>query len=327
MQHNSQSIAVIVRLIVVSLVVLSTNAVAQQTSQCSLAVVTASPDKDHIDSEHICDPATVRSLASHGRVFEQNQMGMVSILAIGTGYDPASAAKWFERAALKGYAPAQVNLAVMYMNGWGVPQNYGVALHWLHEAASQNYARAYYNLGLLYFQGNGVSKNDTEAFRYFQKGADGGDSTAQTNLGYMYDQGLGVKRDLPTAARWYRKAADAGNALAENNLADLYLRGEGVPQDDALAFQLFQKAADQGETGARIKLGYMYSAGRATAKNPQTAYAWVAAAVQAGDDRGRDLLQSLEHQLSPAQLSAAKEQARKLNSESETTVSARSFAP
>jgi TPR repeat protein len=295
----------------------------QNVDQCSLAIVTKRP----IDSTRICDAKTVRSMARQGQVFEQNQMGMVSMLAVGQGYDPSEALQWFERAARKGYAPAQVNLAVMYINGWGTAPNYGVALRWLHEAANQGYARAYYNLGFLYQQGEGVTKDPVEALRYFRKGAEAGDSSAQTNLGYMYDIGIGVERDLPAAANWYRKAADKGNALAQNNLADLYLRGEGVPQDDAAAFHLFQEAASQGQTGARIKLGYMYSTGRGTAKDIVTAYSWITAASTSGDARGHDLLQSLESQLSASQIAQAKENAKKLNAEGDTDLSARVLQP
>jgi TPR repeat protein len=291
--------------------------------QCSMAIVTS----QKIDAGKICDPKMVRSLAQHGHVFEQNQLGMVSMLAIGSGYDPSEALKWFEHAARNGYAPAQVNLAVMYLNGWGTPINYGAALQWLHEAANQGYPRAYYNLGIVYQQGQGVRKDQAEALRYFRKGAEAGDSGAQTNLGYMYDNGIGVTRDLQAAVTWYRKAADSGNALAQNNLADLFLRGEGIAQDDAAAFRLFQQAAAQGQTGARIKLGYMYSSGRGTPKDLLTAYSWVTAAATAGDDRGSDLLRSLESKLSSGQVAQAKENAKKLSEEAGAQLSARVLQP
>jgi TPR repeat protein len=86
-------------------------------------------------------------------VFEQNQLGIASILGIAAGSDAKDALKWFEEAAHKGYAPAQVNLAVMYSNGWGTTSNNAVALHWLQAAAEQGYGRAYYNLGVMYLGG------------------------------------------------------------------------------------------------------------------------------------------------------------------------------
>jgi uncharacterized protein len=304
--------------------VLAANPTAgHKADQCSIAILTRQP----VGSARICDPKRVRGLAHQGHIFEQNQMGMVSMLAIGPGYDPSEALKWFEQSARKGYAPAQVNLAVMYINGWGTTPNYGAALHWLLEAANQGYARAYYNLGILYQQGQGVARDPSEALRYFRKGADAGDSSAQTNLGYMYDDGIGVAKDMPTAVNWYRKAADSGNAMAQNNLADLYLRGEGVPQDDATAFRLFQQAASQGQSGACIKLGYMYSTGRGTAKDLVTAYSWITVAATSGDARGRDLQRSIESQLSAGQIAQANENAKKLNAEAEAELSARVLQP
>ena len=291
--------------------------------ECSLAIVTRQP----AGSAHLCDPKTVRSLAQHGHIYEQNQMGMVSMLAIGPDYSPAEALQWFEHSASKGYAPAQVNLAVMYINGWGTPQNYGAALHWLLEAAHQKYARAYYNLGILYRQGKGVPANPSEAARYFRLGADAGDSGAETNLGYMYDNGLGLAKDMAAAVTCYRKAADRGNALAQNNLADLYLRGEGVPQDDTKAFRLFQQAAAQGQTGARIKLAYLYANGRGVGKDLVTADSWIIAAATAGDPRGVDLQHAIEKQLSASQISEAKDAARKLTAEGDAELSARVLQP
>jgi TPR repeat protein len=143
-------------------------------------------------------------------------------------------------------------------------------------------------------------------------GAEAGDSGAQTNLGYMYDRGLGVAPDTQTAFNWYRKAADKGEALAKYNLGDMYLRGDGVAQDDTTAFHWFQLAAAQGQSGASIKLGYMFAEGRGTRKDAEAAYAWVAAASLAGDQRGEELLRSLESRLTREQLQRAQKRSHDL---------------
>ena len=220
--------------------------------------------------------------------------------------------RWFEKAARKGYAPAQVNLAVLSLAGWGTAPNAGTALYWLREAARQQYALAYFDLGVLYLEGCGVPRDDGEAFRYFEEGADAGDSSAEMNLGYLYDQGRGVPQDRARAASWYRKAAEDGLAQAQYNLADLYVRGEGVPRDEATAFAWFQKAAAQGYSGARVMLGMMYADGRGTEKNPQAAYEWISAAVLQGDARGAETLAAVERELSPEQLAKSKGRAQLL---------------
>src|SRR5262249_19620247 len=140
------------------------------SGQCSLAIVSRLvPGKGKT-----CDSGTVLRLAREGQVYQQNQVGIASVLALGPDFSARDALKWFQKAALNGYAPAQVNLAVMYVNGWGTPQNYGAALQWLKAASEQHYARADYNLGILYMQGTGVRQDYNEALRCFQKAAEAG---------------------------------------------------------------------------------------------------------------------------------------------------------
>lgn len=218
----------------------------------------------------------------------------------------------FERAARKGYAPAQVNLALLSLAGWGTAPNAGTALYWLREAARQEYPLAYFDLGVLYLEGCGVNRDAREAFRYFERGAEAGDPAAEMNLGYLYDEGLGVTQDRAQSAVWYRRAAESGLAEAQYNLADLYLRGEGVPRDEAAAFVLFQKAAQQGHSGARIMLGNMFAEGLGTEKNVQAAYEWILAASLQGDIRDTETLRALERQLSAGQLAESKLRAEQL---------------
>jgi len=303
--------------------VFAQGASSSSTEQCSLAVVSSLV----ATGAKVCDSAVVLRLAHRGQVYEQNQLGIASVLALGPDYNAHEALKWFEKAALNGYAPAQVNLAVMYANGWGTAQNYGVALQWFRAASQQHYARADYNLGILYMQGTGVRQDYDEALRWFQKAADAGDSSAETNLGYMYDSGLGVVANAGSAILWYRRAAESGNPLGEYNLADMYLDGKGLSQNDVEAFQWFQKAAEQGHTGARIKLAYMYAQGRGVKPDLEYSYVLTTAASLAGDNRGSELLSLLERRLSPEQLKNAKARAFTLQSNSPSLIAKANLTP
>ena len=298
---------------------------AQKSSQdqCSLAILSQRIN----DKQLVCSSKVFRQMDLRGHTFEQNELGMASMLVIGPEYSENEALKWFERAAEGGYAPAQVNLAVMYLNGWGIPMNYAAALLWLHAAADQGFPRAYYNLGVLFLNGQGVRQDYAEAFRWFQKGAEANDTNAQTNLGYLYDQGLGCPHSAATAVSWYRKAADAGNAIAENNLADMYLKGEGVPQNNAEASQWFEKAAIAGSIGARLKLGYMYANGLGGKKDPETAYAWISSASVLGDHRGDYLIRALKKLLTPREISIAIQKANSTPFKPDPQLPIGSFAP
>ena len=224
----------------------------------------------------------------------------------------AEAHKGFQKAARQGYAPAEVNLAVLSLAGWGTRANAGEALYWLRAAAQQGYAPAIFDLGIVYLVGCGVRRDYGEAFHFFEKGAVHGDPAAQMNLGYLFDQGLGVTQKRSEAAKWYRLAADQGEPRAQYNLADLYLRGEGVGHDESAAFSWFQKAALAGHAEARIMLGSMYAAGRGTPRDPAAAYMWLALATLQGDARANAKLDEVKSQLTREELAEATVRAQSL---------------
>jgi uncharacterized protein len=258
--------------------------------------------------------------------FRENEKGIAAAQASETARTLQEARRWFEKGAHKGYAPAQVNLAILSLAGWGAPSNAGAALYWLKEAARQDYALAHFDLGILYMRGCGVRQDYREAFLLFQRGADASDPAAQMNLGYLYDQGFGVAQDRFKAAAWYRTAAENGVAQAQYNLGDLYARGEGVTRDEHAAFVWFQKAAEQGHSGARVMLGFFYAEGRGTGKDLGAAYMWLSAAALQGDHRGKALLLDLGDQLPVEQLEDSTKRAHTLfESRNSTSASKLSF--
>lgn len=134
----------------------------------------------------------LRKDADSGNAQAQNTLGVMyftgeAISKDETGKilknDPATAAAWFHRSALQGYADAQFNLGLMYANGEG-----------------------------------GLEKDAVKAVEFFRKAAAQGNADAQNNLGAMYHLGEGVTRDLTKAKEWYTKAAAQGNTDAQANL-------------------------------------------------------------------------------------------------------------
>jgi TPR repeat protein len=84
------------------------------------------------------------------------------------------AAALYRKDAELGVIVAQVNLAFMYLDGQGIPQDYVQAAKWFLAAASQGNAEAQYNLGVLYQEGKGVAKNPVEAAKWFHIAGSGG---------------------------------------------------------------------------------------------------------------------------------------------------------
>jgi hypothetical protein len=96
--------------------------------------------------------------------------------------DPELAAGWFFRAAEQGYADAQFNLGLMYINGEGVPQDISHAVELFQKAAEQGHVDAQNNLGAMYFTGEGVARNEKKAIEWFEKAAAQGNEDARANL-------------------------------------------------------------------------------------------------------------------------------------------------
>ena len=77
-----------------------------------------------------------------------------------------------------GDADAQTELALMYANGEGVPQDYGQAVAWYRKAAEQGHAAAQFNLGFAYSNGQGVPQDYAQAVAWTRKALEQGYAVA-----------------------------------------------------------------------------------------------------------------------------------------------------
>jgi TPR repeat protein len=136
------------------------------------------------------------------------------------------------RAAKRGDAQAQYDLAVALDCGCGVRRDPDGALEWLRKAAEQGHVNAQSTLGWKYMTGDGVPQDDARAFRWLRLAAERGNTSAQNNLGILYAEGRGVAPDSAEAERWFRSAADKGAADAQRNL-DALLAGDRRPMRPA----------------------------------------------------------------------------------------------
>jgi TPR repeat protein len=82
------------------------------------------------------------------------------------------------------------------------------------------------NLALMYAQGQGVPQDNAQAVAWNRKAADQGDADAQYNLGVMHRDGQGVAQDYAQALAWYRKAADQGFADAQHSFGVMYAKAK-----------------------------------------------------------------------------------------------------
>ena len=158
------------------------------------------------------------------------------------------------RAAAASENPAaEFEVAVRYSEGRGVPQSFETAARWFERAADHGLAPARFRLGCLYEKGQGVKKDLETARRLYLSAADRGHAKAMHNLAVLYAEGIDGRPDYKTASQWFRKAADHGIPDSQFNLGILYARGIGVEQNLPESYKWFALAAQQGDQDAAKK--------------------------------------------------------------------------
>ena len=104
------------------------------------------------------------------------------------------------------------SLAVYHSNQRGIEAHkrgdYASAFIEWKSLAEKGDARGQSNLALMYRQGRGVPQDYKTALKWFRLAAEQEEANAQTRLGVMYDKGLGVPQDYKAALKWYRLAAE-----------------------------------------------------------------------------------------------------------------------
>jgi TPR repeat protein len=111
-------------------------------------------------------------------------------------------------------------MGFMYANGRGVPLDIGSALKWYEKAAKRKYAPAELNLGLIYLN-DLRHENIGKALSWVQLAAEHGFAEAENQLGLLYEHGRGVAKDNNLAAKWFALAVKQGFPEARRNLEAL----------------------------------------------------------------------------------------------------------
>jgi localization factor PodJL len=158
------------------------------------------------------------------------------------------------RAAATGGNPAaEYEVAVRYLDGRGVTANAEEAARWLERSAKTGFAPALFRLGGLYDKGGALKKDRAVARALYTAAAEKGHAKAMHNLAVLYAEGFDGKPNYRLAAFWFRKAADCGIADSQYNLAILYIRGIGIEQNLTESYKWFALAAEQGDQEAAKK--------------------------------------------------------------------------
>lgn len=100
-------------------------------------------------------------------------------------------------------------------NGQSGETYFAEAFQVFTTASSRGNFDALGNLAVLYLNGEGVPEPDPKkAAALFDQGAKGDNPFCMWGLARCYENGIGVPKNLLTAQRWYKKAAEAGDRRA-----------------------------------------------------------------------------------------------------------------
>jgi localization factor PodJL len=161
--------------------------------------------------------------------------------------------------ALAGNSRAQLQVGLVYLNGYGVAEDDTRAGHWLEAAAMSGEPVAQYWLATLFEHGKGESADPAEAIRWYEAAALQGNLKAMYKLAVSYAEGWGTRQNYAESARWFSRAAELGFVNAQFNLGVLYERGFGVPQSLLDAYKWYALAAAQGDKDSAARIEAMSS--------------------------------------------------------------------
>lgn len=188
---------------------------------------------------------------------------------IKTAHGFLDAGEWFKKAAGRGYAKAQFELAEMYTAGQLGDDQRSNCIPWYLKAAAQGNADAQAKIAELHelYPNNELLKavNPIDSLK---QAAEQGELSAQFELARRYHSGDGVPKDATEAFKWMQKAAQHDISPvtltidAHYCLGVMYETGEGVTKNLTNAYQLFQEAAVGGtKPEPFVRLGQMYEKG------------------------------------------------------------------
>lgn len=227
--------------------------------------------------------AWYKRAAMQGHPMAACALGIMQAEGRGVEQDWKAAMGNFRKAAGKGVAVAQHNLALCFQHGWGCVDgaaDQSEAVAWHRRAAEQGYAPAATSLALATGHGRGVEPADWgEAVALLRVAAEGGFVPAMLHLAACLNKGRGIvaaglgdgtqgsgsaQAAKEAAAEWLAKAAAKGSATGHYNLGACYASGAGVAggQNWDRALEHYGAAADLGHVAASYSAGLCLANGK-----------------------------------------------------------------
>lgn len=129
----------------------------------------------------------------------------------------------------------------------------------LQKAQSTNSPQVYEEIARMYYNGYGVPQDKIKAAWYFRQAGDLGSVSAQTCAGLIYYKGLGVAKDIKMAKKYLQPAAENGSVEALRLLGRMCYDGEyGFFTGKGKAFSYWMKASKLGDAESQFYVATSY---------------------------------------------------------------------
>ena len=183
----------------------------------------------------------------------------------------AVAAEELQKCVDKGNVEAMCFLAILYMDGHGVPKDETVAYNLMRTAEDlgSEYAKAI--MAIFYLNGMIVQQDVDEALNRL--------TTGYKELQHPQIAGILAliyynMADYKTALKYATEAAEKNDKTGLTVLGSCYLNGNEVNKNDEKAFEYYIQAAAMGEEMALNQIGWMYMNGCGVEEDPSQAFFW-----------------------------------------------------
>jgi TPR repeat protein len=178
-------------------------------------------------------------------------LGMLHLEGRGTPRDAEKAQALLRQAADKGHGPAAFNLALPLLIT-GKDADLASAIRLLKLAAEAEVGDAQHALAVLMLEGRGLPKDEDGGADMMARAAANGSLAGEVEVALLQFAGRGLGRDERAAARGFARAAARGNAIAQNRLARILFQGRWLPLDKVAAAGWHLAAKAQGLADADL---------------------------------------------------------------------------
>ncbi len=194
-------------------------------------------------------------------------LGMMHLDGRGVARDQARAESLLREAADKGHGLASFNLALPLLAS-GTTENLTKAITLLRVAERQEVGDAQHALAVLMLEGTGMPQDVEGGADMMARAAANGSLAGEVEFAILQFTGRGIGRDERAAARGFARAAARGNAIAQNRLARILIQGRWLPRDPVAAAGWHLAAKAQGLNDAFLdeELGKLSPADRERAQ-------------------------------------------------------------